>query len=75
MIKAGDLIKYRRIDPQASFNVDHRRGVWVEDLGIVLSRRGFRPVRPDKDYLVRVYFPGHPTSPIRTLRASKVAAL
>ena len=68
----GDLIKYRRIDPIASFKVDHRRGVWVEDLGIILSSRGFRPPRPDKDYLVRVYFPTCPDSPFRTLRASRI---
>ena len=71
----GDLISYRRIDPIASFKVDHRRGVWIEDLGIILSSRQQRPPRPDKDYFVRAYFPNHPTSPIRTLRASKVKAL
>ncbi len=71
-MKTGDLISYRRIDPIASFKVDHRRGVWIEDLGIILSSRQQRPPRPDKDYFVRVYFPNHPTSPIRTLRASKV---
>lgn len=75
-MKTGDLISYRRIDPIASFNVDHRRGVWVEDLGIVLSSRQQRPPRPDKDYLVRVYFPTFPgpasSNYIRTLRASRV---
>ena len=68
----GDLIKYRRIDPIASFKVDHRRGVWVEDLGIILSSRQQRPPRPDKDYFVRVYFPTRHDSPFRTLRASRV---
>ena len=74
-MKTGDLISYRRIDPIASFKVDHRRGVWIEDLGIILSSRQQRPPRPDKDYFVRVFFPNHPTSPIRTLRASKVNVL
>ena len=74
-MKTGDLISYRRIDPIASFKVDHRRGVWIEDLGIVLSSRQQRPPRPDKDYFVRVFFPSRPEDPIRTLRASKVKVL
>ena len=74
-MKTGDLVKYRRIDVGASFNVDHRCGVWVEDLGIILSSRQQRPPRPDKDYLVQVYFPTRSDSPFRTLRASKVKAL
>ncbi len=70
----GDLIRYRRVQVRPE-----RAGTgepafdWVDDYGIVLSRRGFRPARPDKDCLVRVYFPDHPTSPFRTLRASKIA--
>ena len=70
----GDLIRYRRVQVRPE-----RAGTgepafdWVDDLGIVLSHRGFRPARPDGDYLVRVYFPNHPTSPFRTLRASKIA--
>ena len=70
----GDLIRYRRVQVRPE-----RAGTgepaydWVDDYGIVLSRRAFRPARPDKDYLVKVYFPTHPTSPIRTLRASKIA--
>tara|TARA_E500000331_G_scaffold298332_1_gene298086 strand:- start:177 stop:416 length:240 start_codon:yes stop_codon:yes gene_type:complete len=75
-MKTGDLVKYRRIDVAASFKADHRSGVWVEEVGIVLSARGFRPARPDKDYLVNVYFPTFPGSAssnyIRTLRASKI---
>ena len=74
-METGTLIKHRRIDPGASSKADHRRGVWIEDIGVVLSSRQQRPSRPDKDYLVRVYFPTHPTSPIRTLRASKVEVL
>ena len=74
-MKTGDLVSYRRIDPIASFKVDHGRGVWVEDLGIVLSSRQQRPPRPDKDYFIRVFFPSRPEDPIRTLRASKVKAL
>jgi hypothetical protein len=70
--QAGDFVRYRRIDPMASFEVDHRGGVWINDYGLVLSTRQHRPPRPDKDYLVKVYFPTHPTSPIRTLRASKI---
>ena len=70
----GDLIRYRRVQVRPE-----RAGTgepafdWVDDLGIVLSYRGFRPARPDGDYLVRVYFPNRPTSPFRTLRASKIA--
>lgn len=70
----GDLIRYRRVQVRPE-----RAGTgepafdWVDDYGVVLSRRGFRPARPDGDYLVRVYFPDHPTSPFRTLRASKIA--
>ena len=71
--QTGDFVRYRRIDPTASFEADHRGGVWINDYGLVLEARGFRPARPDKDYLVKVYFPTHPTSPIRTLRASKIA--
>ncbi len=71
--QVGDFVRYRRIDPIPSFGVDHRSGVWVDDYGLVLEARAFRPARPDKDYLVKVYFPTHPTSPIRTLRASKIA--
>ena len=71
----GDLVKYRRIDVDASFKADHRSGVWIEEIGIVLSSRQQRPPRPDKDYLVKAYFPSHPTSPIRTLRASRVEVL
>ena len=74
-MKTGDLISYRRIDPIASFKVDHRRGVWIEEIGIILSSRQQRPPRPDKDYFVRVYFPTRLDDPIRTLRASKVTAL
>ena len=68
-MKTGDLISYRRIDPIASFKVDHRRGVWVEDLGIVLSSRQQRPSGPDKDYCVRVFFPSRPEDPIRKVKA------
>ena len=75
----GDLVKYRRIDVGASFKADHRRGVWIEEVGIVLSSRQQRPPRPDKDYLVRVYFPTFPgpasSNYIRTLRASRVEVL
>ena len=72
-MKAGDFIRYRRIDVDASFEADHRGGVWVNDYGLILSTRQQRPSRPDKDYLVRVYFPTHPTTPIRTLRASRIS--
>ena len=69
----GDFVRYKRIDPVASFKADHRGGVWINDYGLVLEARDFRPARPDKDYLIKVYFPAHPTDPIRTLRASKIA--
>jgi len=75
-MKTGDLVKYRRIDAAASFKADHRSGVWIEEVGIVLSARGYRPARPDKDCLIRVYFPTFPgpasSNYIRTLRASRV---
>ena len=70
----GDLIRYRRVQVRPE-----RAGTgepafdWVDDYGIVLSRRGFRPARPDKDCLVRVFFPARLDSPIRTLRDSKIA--
>ena len=79
MLTSGDLIRYRRVQVRPE-----RAGTgepaydWVDDYGIVLGRRGFRPARPDGDYLVRVYFPARPhlygcASHIRTLRASKIA--
>ena len=73
-MKTGDLVKYRRIDPIASFSVDHRRGVWVEDVGIVLSSRQQRPPHPEKDYFVRVFFPTRQIAgdAIRTLRSSRL---
>ena len=75
----GDLVRYRRIDVGASFKAEHRSGVWIEEVGVVLSARGFRPARPDKDYLIRVYFPTFPgpasSNYIRTLRASRVQAV
>ena len=76
----GDLIRYRRVQVRPE-----RAGTgepaydWVDDYGIVLDRRGFRPARPDGDYLVRVYFPastqdftGRGCGRFRTLRASKI---
>ena len=73
MITTGDLIRYRRVQVRPE-----RAGTggpaydWVDDFGIILSSRGFRPPRPDKDYLVRVLFPTRLDSPIRTLRASRI---
>ena len=70
----GDLIRYRRVQVRPE-----RAGTgepaydWVDDFGIVLGARGFRPARPDNDYLVRVFFPTRLDSPIRALRASKIA--
>ena len=70
----GDFVRYRRAEPRP-FHRDPETPAfeWVDDYGLVLEARSFRPARPDKDYLIKVYFPTHPTSPIRTLRASKIA--
>ena len=70
-MKTGDLIKYRRIDVDASFKADHRSGIWVDDFGLILYSRQQRPPRPDKDYLVSVFFPV--LNKIRILRASKIS--
>ena len=71
--QTGDFVRYRRVQVRPE-NVGTGEPAydWVDDYGIVIGRRGFRPARPDKDYLVRVYFPTYSTSPIRTLRASKI---
>tara|TARA_B100001123_G_scaffold437008_1_gene568405 strand:- start:576 stop:794 length:219 start_codon:yes stop_codon:yes gene_type:complete len=34
-LKVGDLVKWRNIDVQASFDADHRGGVWIERTGVV----------------------------------------
>ena len=72
--QTGDFVRYQRVEvrPERAGTGESAYDL-VSDYGLVLSARGFRPDRPDKDYLVRVYFPTHPTSPIRTLRASKIA--
>lgn len=70
--QVGDLVRYRRVQVQP-YNTNSPAYEWVDDYGLVLNARDFRPARPDKDYLVKVYFPTHPTSPIRVLRASKIA--
>ena len=67
----GDLIRYRRLDVDESFKADHRGGVWVNDLGLVLYSRQHKPPRPDKDYLVSVFFPA--LNKIRILRASRIS--
>ena len=58
MLNAGDIIRYRRVDPVASSKADHRGGVWVYDMGVVLvaHHRG-----EGQDYLARIHFPqtGH----------------
>ena len=71
----GDFVRYRRVQVRPE-----RAGTgepaydWVDDYGLVLEARDFlRDIHPDKDYLIKVYFPDHPTSPFRTLRASKIA--
>ena len=70
----GDFVRYRRVQVRPySTHGNNPAYDWVDDYGLVLEARDFRPARPDKDYLVKVYFPTHPTSPIRTLRASKIA--
>ena len=71
-METGDLVSYRRVDVEASARADHRSGVWVHDIGIVLHARQQRPPRPDKDQIVSVYFPSRPDSPIRALRASRL---
>ena len=68
----GDFVRYRRAQVQP-YSANGPAYEWVDDYGLVLEARDFRPARPDKDYLVKVYFPTHPNSPIRTLRASKIA--
>lgn len=68
----GALVSYRRVDVEASARADHRSGVWVHDTGVILHTRQYRPPRPDDDYLVRVFFPSRPDSPVRTLRASSL---
>ena len=68
----GDFVRYRRVQVQP-YSANGPAYEWVDDYGLVLEARDFRPARPDKDYLVKVYFPAHPNSPIRTLRASKIA--
>ena len=70
--QTGDFVRYRRVQVQP-YSTNGPAYDWVDDYGLVLEARDFRPARPDKDYLVKVYFPTHPTSPIRTLRASKIA--
>ena len=67
----GDLIRYRRLDVGESFKADHRRGVWVDDFGLILYSRQQHPPRPDKDYLVSVFFPAQ--NKVRVLRASKIS--
>ena len=70
----GDLVRYRTAQPRPDLVGSGEPAFeWVDHYGVVLSTRGFRPARPDGDHLVRVYFPTRPTSPIRTLRASKLA--
>ena len=68
--QTGDFVRYRRVKPQPFSDPAFE---WVDDYGLVLEARDFRPAHPDKDYLIKVYFPTHPTSPVRTLRASKIA--
>ena len=70
--QTGDLVRYRRVQVKP-YSANGPAYEWVDDYGHVLEARDFRPARPDKDYLVKVYFPTHPNSPIRTLRASKIA--
>ena len=71
-METGDLVSYRRVDVEASARAQLRGGVWVHDVGIVLHARQPRPPSILKDYLVRVFFPSRPDSPVRTLRASKL---
>ena len=70
----GDLVRYRTAQPRPDLVGSGEPAFeWVDHYGVVLSTRGFRPARPDGDHLVRVYFPSRcPSSPIRTLRASKL---
>ena len=73
MITTGDLIRYRRVQvrPERA-GTDKPAYDLVDDLGIVLESRGF-PCASGTDYLVRVFFANQPDSPIRTIRASKIA--
>ena len=73
-MNVGQLVKYRRVDVEASFKADHRSGVWVDDLGIIIKGRHPRDYS-GKDYLLRVFFPSRLDSPIRTLRASKLESV
>jgi hypothetical protein len=69
MIEVGDLIKYRRVDVEASSLANHRSGVWVDHLGLIISTSP-RTLRSE-NYFVRVFFPS--LSRVRTLRASRVS--